>query len=260
MTTLRTGDPMNARPTPTLRPWTVWVALAATLTLLAPAIAVAQTTGGSTAIAGSISDNDRPHTTPRVGAYVGVDWRAMGLAGHASHGPGVQAGVLLLRGRLKVGLAAFGRPGPMNPQTFQLSLAEGTSYRSQDELSLRSDGAFVGLAVTPVIDLSRWAPVVLEVPVAFGQSAFGFYLVGDDRETPDGRRPSEWEDELMDGRDSSFALGLDVGIDLAFVLARSTWVRPYLGVHRHQVFGYDAFVRDDYSGFYGLAGVQLGTF
>lgn len=201
-----------------------------------------------------------PGSERRVGGYVGVDWRVFGLAGHVSHGPGVQAGLLLANGHLKVGLVAFGRPGPMNPATFELALPDGQTYRGASTLSLRSDGAFVGLGVAPVIYLGAFAPLSIEIPIAVGQSAFGFYLVDDDRETPDGRRPSAWEDELQDGRDSSFALGLDVGVDVAFHLRRASWVQPYVGVRRHQVFGYDAFLESDYSGFAGVAGVQFGTF
>lgn len=252
--------PLVVRQAEVLATWRFALALCIALVLHGSTPATSHAQGTQPDGAQAVSSPTPAHTTPRVGAYVGVDWRAMGLAGHASHGPGVQAGVLLFHGRLKIGIAAFGRPGPMNPETFRLRLEEGTTYRGQEALDLRSDGSFVGLAVTPVFDLSRWAPVVIEVPVAFGQSAFGFYLVGDDRETPDGRLPSAWENELMDERDASFALGLDVGIDVAFVLPRTHWLRPYFGVHRHQTFGFDAFLADDYSGFYGLAGVQLGTF
>ncbi len=50
-----------------------------------------------------------------------------------------------------------------------------------------------------------------------GYGGFGFYLHGDDRKTPDGRRVSEWEDELLDGRDADANnLVLDVGMRVAY--------------------------------------------
>lgn len=45
--------------------------------------------------------------------------------------------------------------------------------------------------------------------VTVGQGGFGSYLESENRETPDGRKPSAWENELLDGRGSSFGLGID---------------------------------------------------
>lgn len=70
---------------------------------------------------------------------------------------------------------------------------------------------------------------------------------------------SEWENELLDGKDASFGIAVDVGLRLSFRTPAS-WLRPYVGVHYTNVIGYDAFVRSDYSGFGGVAGVEVGGF
>ncbi len=195
----------------------------------------------------------------RVGVFAGSDWRLMRLADHTSHGPGVQAGILLARGHLKLGVYAFSRPGPINPQTFELQLDEGNEWQDQDRVALRSDGAFAGIFVAPVIPLGR-TPLILELPVALGQAAYGFYLHDDDRVTPDGARVSVWEDKLLDGADAGFAMGVETGATLAFRIERARALQPYFGVRYQWAIGYDATMRDTYDGASFLAGVQVGTF
>lgn len=196
----------------------------------------------------------RPFAAP----FVGLDWRVNGFADHLSHGPGFQLGASLFRGHLKVGLAGFSRPGPLNPSTFRVDL-DATTYRGQSTLDLRGDGGVVGVFVAPRFTMPGLPWLDVELPLLVGQGAFGFYLEGRDRETPDGRRVSDWENDLFDGRDSSFGIALDVGLRLSFRTGAS-WLRPYVGVHYLNVFGYDTFVRNDYRGFSGVAGVELGGF
>jgi len=184
-----------------------------------------------------------------------VEWRALALAGHVGHGPGGHVGVSLLNEHLGIGLVAFGRPGPINPKTFNVTPADGMTYRGQDELELRSDGAFVGIYIAPAFRLGR--RVHVELPIAFGQAAFGFYLTGDDRKTPDGRRVREWENELLEGRDAGVALGLEGGVRVAVEV--TPWFRPYAAVHYMHAFGFDTYVRSDYAGPSLALGVQLTT-
>ena len=202
----------------------------------------------------SVTPAERPFATP----FGGLDWRVNGFADHVSHGPGFQLGALLFRGHLKVGIAGFSRPGPLNPETFRADLGD-TSYRGQSALDLRGDGGVVGVLIAPRFTMPGLAWLDVEVPVLVGQGAFGFYLDGADRDTPDGRRVSEWENDLFDGEDASFGIALDVGVRLSFRTGTS-WIRPYVGVHYLPVFGYDTFVRDDYRGFSGVVGVELGGF
>ncbi len=191
----------------------------------------------------------------RARIVFGVEWRGLALARHLSHGPGGHVGVSLLRDHLVIGFTAFARPGPINPETFSVQAANGARYKGQEALALRSDGAFVGLYVAPAFRLGRW--VQIELPVAVGQAAFGFYLTGSRRKTPDGRRVSEWENELLDGRDSGVCLGLEAGVRVA--LEVRTWLRPFVALHYFHTFGFDSYVRQDYAGPSLALGVQLTT-
>lgn len=197
-----------------------------------------------------------PHRPPRdVAPFVGLGWRAMNLANHWSHGPEFQAGVLLWR-HLRVGIAGVARPGPINPRTFELIPVGGQTYRGQSRLELRSDGAIIGLLLGASFSPVSWLHV--DVPIILGNAQFGFYLTDDDRETPDGRRVSEWENDLQDGRDASPGFAIDGGLRLGFNTGVE-WLRPYLGVHYTAVLGYDAFITDDYSGVSMSGGLEVGV-
>jgi len=183
--------------------------------------------------------------------FVDLGWRVMGLADHPSHGPDFQAGVRLWD-HLKIGLGGFARPGPINPRTFQVEPAD--PYRGQTTLDLRSDGAVVGLLLAPAFRVGR---LEIELPVILGYGAFGFYLVGEDRETPDGERVSVWEDRLLGGADSGGGFALDFGVRLG-LHTRARFVRPFLGLHYTTILGYDATLADRYDGFSGVLGVHFG--
>lgn len=192
-----------------------------------------------------------------LGVFTSLEWRGMGLAEHFSHGPGMSAGVILFAGRLRVGFVSFGRPGPINNKEFEVDLGE-KSYRGKSQLKLRSDGAFVGLTVAPRFQVPSLKWLHIEVPAAIGQAAFGFYLQGDDRETPDGRRVSEWEDELFDGRDSSISLGIELGLRATAEVR--PWMQVYLGVSQFWTPGYDALAASDYGGPSVALGLEFGRF
>ncbi|HSN98157.1 MAG TPA: hypothetical protein VLS89_07660 [Candidatus Nanopelagicales bacterium] len=194
-----------------------------------------------------------------MGAFVAMDWRVMGLAGHVSHGPGLSAGALFFD-HLKLGAYLFMRPGPINPATFEVQAAGGQTYKGSSTLRLRSDGAFIGAFIAPVFSIPGLDALSFELPVAVGMSGFGFYLTGDDRVTPDGRRVSAWENELLGGRDASFAMGLEAGLRVALRIEGMREVQPYIGAHYHTAFGYDTYVKPDYDGFSGAIGVQFGAF
>lgn len=195
----------------------------------------------------------------RVGGFVGLEWRALGLGGHLSHGPGFQAGAIVFD-HLAIGVAGFMRPGPINPRTFTFDLPEGQTYRGQSQLELRSDGSVLGLMVAPFHDLRR-VPLSLELPVLVGYGGFGFYLHGDDREVPDDRRVSEWENDLLGDRDSDpVNLVVDVGLRLAWTPRRAEHLRPYLGVHYTWVTGFDTTIASRYDGASGVIGIKFGSF
>lgn len=192
-----------------------------------------------------------------VGGYVQTEWRVLGIGSHISHGPSVSAGLSLFDGVLRVGVTGFARPGPINPATSSVSPSDGGTYRGQSVLELRSDGAFVGPEVALDIPLPEVEWLHLIPSVSAGYAAFGFYLTGANRNTPDGRRVSEWEDELLDGRDAGFGLGLDFGLRLAFEIPGASWIRPTIGGGYFTVVGYDAYAQSAYDGPWGSAGVSV---
>lgn len=193
---------------------------------------------------------------PAVGGFVDLEWRVMGLGGHVSHGPGFAAGVTLWDGRLRLGVAGLGRPGPWNPAEFEVTLPAGETYRGKRVLSLRSDGAMSGVHVALALPLNH--SLSLAVPATIGYGGFGFYLHGDDRQTPDGRRVSEWENELFGGKDSYLGLVVDAGLRLYWHLDDAPWLRPYVAGYYTTVPNFDTLVRDDYSGLSGALGIEVG--
>jgi|GEM_PF-2322041 len=207
-------------------------------------------------IADSATETAQANDDRTIAPFVGLAWRALRVGGHTSHGPAFEAGVRW-RG-VKLGLAGFSRPGPINPRTFTVEAADGMTYRGSSTLDLRSDGSFLGVLVAPVFAIND--RLALEVPITVGQAAFGFYLTGDDRDTPDGRRVSDWENELLDGRDAAIALAAEGGLRATYDLTGTDWLRATAAVHYLQTFGYDAFVRDDYSGLSTSLGLQVSTF
>ena len=193
---------------------------------------------------------------PTIGAFVSLEWRAMYIGRHLSHGPGLSAGVRLWDGLLRVGLSGFGRPGPINPETFEVTPANNQIYRGQDRLSLRSDGGMFGLLIESELPVLRAQPFVIIPSVSLGNAAFGFYLTGDDRNTPDGRRVSAWEDELQDGKDAGVGFAVEPGVRIAW-RRPGALMAPYVAFRYLFVLGYDAFAKDSYDGPSLGAGIEL---
>ena len=181
----------------------------------------------------------------RAGAFVGIEWRGYAMASHLSTGPAASVGASLWDDHVRIGLAGTARPGPINPATFPLALDDGETYRGQEVIYLRSDGGVTGLhlAVGAPLRGGRWH---LSAPLLVGYGGYGFYLTGEDRETPDGQKPSVWEDRLLAGQDSAFGVGVDGGVQLALGAQRA--VRPTLAVRYHAILGYDATYTDRYAG------------
>ncbi len=159
---------------------------------------------------------------------------------HLGRNMGFQTGFTFANGHLKTGFFYYGRSGPINPQTYTLNLPEGTDYNGKTSLDLRADHGAFGLFVSPVVSLgSDWQ---LEVPLMFGQLGAGFYLVGEDRITPDGRRVSEWEDELMGETDAGFGWLLEGGVRISRALPTAANIRVGGGLHYSHTIGYQSFV------------------
>jgi hypothetical protein len=199
-----------------------------------------------------------PERSVPIGAFLDLEWRAMRLASHTSHGGSFAAGVSLWDGALRLGIAGLNRPGPWNPATFDVTVPNGQSYRGKRALALRSDGGMAGAHVALAFEVPRVPWLAVSVPFTLGYGGFGFYLHGDDRETPDGRRVSVWEDELFGGRDSFLGWVLDGGVRFHAVLEEAPLLRPYVAAYYTTMPGFEALVRDDYSGFSCALGVELG--
>ena len=195
---------------------------------------------------------------PAVSLFINLEWRVYGLGQHVSHGPALAAGVSLLDDHLRIGLGGLARPGPFNPTTFDVTLEDGTEYRGQSTLSLRNDGMMAGLHLSYSTALPFAQALAFQVPVTFGYGGFGYYLTGDDRDTPDGRRVSEWEDELFDGRDAYIGFVLDGAVRIRYQPRALPWLMPYAGVGFTMVPGFSTVVRDDYWGVSGILGLEIG--
>jgi len=193
-----------------------------------------------------------------VGGFVDVEWRVMGLADHVSHGPAFAVGLTFFDGLLRVGVGGLGRPGPINPQTFNVTLPGGATYRDQTSVNLRSDGAMVGLHVALAFEMPGAPWLALSVPLTVGFGGFGYYLTGSDRQTPDGRRVSAWENELFNERDSFLGVVIDVGARAHIVLDGVPWMRPYVGVYYTVVPGFETLVRSGYDGVSASLGLEIG--
>jgi len=211
-----------------------------------------------------VAFDDRPGpraVTPRspssVGVFVASEWRALGLAEHLSHGPAFAAGVSLFGRHLKLGLVAVTRPGALNGETFPTSTVGGKTYRGRQRFDLRSDGGFIGVLVAPSFELPFAPRVSVEVPFAIGQSAYGFYLPGNERATPDGRRVSAWENELFGGKDSSPALGIEAGLKVGVKLPFAEWIAPYGALRYTWSLGFDTLVRSSYDGPSAALGLEM---
>jgi hypothetical protein len=219
--------------------------------------------GTFSAVAKAQTYESEPHTPdaappePLVGMFIDLEWRVMGVGAHVSHGSAFAAGASFFDGALRLGVGGLSRPGPFNSKTFDVTIPEGRTYKGKTVLSLRNDGGMAGLHVGLSVD----APLdgfAVDLPLTVGYGGFGYYLSGLDRETPDGRRVSEWEDELFDGKDSHLGIVVDAGLRIRYCMKSLPWVAPYAGAAYTLVPGFRTIVRDDYAGFSGVLGVEVG--
>lgn len=140
---------------------------------------------------------------------------------------GASLGVKLFKDHLKVGFHLYGRPGPINPKEYTITPTNGQMYKGQSTLQLRADHGAFGIYLTPMLYLQQFR---IEFPVTVGQLGGGFYLLGEDRKTPDGDRVSVWEDRLMDGNDAGFSPLYEFGVR-TFLPLKHPNVSFGIGVH-----------------------------
>ncbi|MEO1804950.1 MAG: hypothetical protein AAFU33_09075 [Bacteroidota bacterium] len=175
---------------------------------------------------------------PKVKWYFAPEASGMIHDDHLGRAVGLQAGVSLFKERLQVGFVYVGRSGPINPHTETLTLPEGTDYKGQSVLQVRADHALTGLVISPQFQLSP--TLTLDIPIILGTLGAGFFLTDEDRLTPDGRRVSEWENELMGNQDASFGIAFEGGIRVRKQLREG--ISAGIGVHYAQSSGWDTFI------------------
>ncbi|MEZ4773904.1 MAG: hypothetical protein R3D00_12035 [Bacteroidia bacterium] len=154
-------------------------------------------------------------TPPKAGWFFSAEAGVMFHNDDIGRTVGWTGGLLLLHNHLKVGVNYFSRSGPVNPHTFPLVLPEGVNYKGQTTLQLRSDHGAFGAMAAPVFPVGK---LTLEIPVSAGFMGAGYFLTGENRITPDGRRVSEWEDELMGDTDAGFGTMLEAGVKVLYPL------------------------------------------
>lgn len=167
----------------------------------------------------------------------------MFLDDHIGNAVGANFGISLISRKLDIGIRYFGRSGPINEQQeYTLALPEGETYKGKSTLLLGSDHGYYGLEVAYNL-LLKEDRLLIRFPVSFGQVGAGFYLKGDDRITPDGRRVSEWEDDLQDGSDAGFGLASEVGIHVFYKpFAALENLRIGGGINYTNTYGYTSFL------------------
>ncbi len=171
--------------------------------------------------------------TPKVGWFFTPEVSGMLLDQHIGRTLGFQTGITLLNRNLQIGLYYYGRSGPINPHTINYALPEGTTYRGQSSIHFRADHGAFGLFVSPQFRVGK---VTLDVPIMFGGMGAGFYLTDEDRITPDGRRVSEWEDELLGDADAGGGTMLEIGVRARTAITPG--IEIGIGGHYTQTFNY----------------------
>lgn len=161
----------------------------------------------------------------------------MFLDGHVGRAMGFQTGVSILKRQLHVGMFYYGRSGPINPHTVSYSLDEGQTYKGKETIDFRADHGAFGVVVAPQFKLGK---VHMDIPLMFGQFGAGFYLTDEDRLTPDGRRVSEWEDDLLGGEDAGFGWILEGGIRARTSLTQDNHIQIGMGLHYTHTIGYNS--------------------
>lgn len=156
----------------------------------------------------TIKAQDVPKSN-NIGWFITPEISALFLDDHVGNAVGASFGIKVWKDRLKIGINAYGRSGPINPKTFTLEAYNGQTYKGNSTLRLRADYVTLGLMIAPTFNIKK---VQVDVPISYGMAGGGFYLVGEDRKTPDGARVSEWENKLMNGEDAAQGSWLEFGV------------------------------------------------
>lgn len=197
-----------------------------------------------------------------LGFYFQPEYSAMFLSDHIGNAVGVGIGMTTKNKKWDIGIRSYGRSGPINTrQLYDLVLPEGTTYKGKSIIKVANDHAFLGFEVAYNLKLKS-DRLMIRFPVSFGQFGAGFYLLGDDRDTPDGRRVNEWEDELQGGNDAGFALLSEFGSQVIYqIIPDNRHLNLFFGITHTTTYGYSSFLGDE--DFYnnkirGSVGIRVG--
>jgi len=173
----------------------------------------------------------------KIGWFITPEVSAMFLDDHVGNAVGASFGLSFWKNRIKLGISGYGRSGPINGTTFNIEADNGQTYKGSNTLTLRADHGTFAVFIAPTFKLGK---VQLDVPISYGTIGAGFYFVGDDRITPDGRRVSEWENQMMDGRDAGFGGLLEVGAR-AFFPTKMKGMQIGAGLHFTTTQGWETY-------------------
>ena len=181
-----------------------------------------------------------------MGFYIQPEYSAMFLDDHIGNAVGANFGITTKSRKLDIGIRYYGRSGPINEQQeYALTLPQGETYKGQSTLLLGADHGYIGLEVAYNL-LLKDDRLLVRFPVSFGQVGAGFYLKDDDRITPDGRRVSEWEDDLQGDTDAGFGLATEVGVHAFYQpFAALKSLRIGGGINYTNTYGYTSFLGGD---------------
>jgi hypothetical protein len=149
----------------------------------------------------------------KVGWYITPEVGVLFLDGSVGNTFGISMGTKIWKNRIKLGIMGYSRSGPTNSATFNYKLNNGLTYKGKSSLDLRADWGAFGGTIAPTFKIKN---IEIDVPISFGGGIGGFYLVGDDRKTPDGSRTSVWEDKLFNGEDAAFGGLTEFGVRALF--------------------------------------------
>lgn len=184
----------------------------------------------------TIKAQDVPKSN-NIGWFITPEISAMFLDDHVGNAVGASFGIKVWKDRLKIGINAYGRSGPINPKTFTVEAYNGQTYKGNSTLRLRADYGTLGLMIAPTFNIKK---VQIDVPISYGMAGGGFYLVGEDRKTPDGARVSEWENKLMNGEDAAQGSWLEFGVR-GFFPTKIKGIQFGAGVHYSMVQGWKTY-------------------
>jgi hypothetical protein len=175
--------------------------------------------------------------TAKAGWFITPEAGSMFLEDHIGNTVGASFGIKAWKNRLKIGIHAYGRSGPINPKTFVIEAHDGKTYKESSTVNVRADWSTVGVLVAPTFKIKK---IEIDVPISYGLGAGGFYLFGDDRNTPDGARVSVWENKLMNGEDASAGSWLELGVR-GFFPTKIKGIQFGAGIHYTMIQGWKTY-------------------